>query len=335
MSDVFVFLNKMDLKKGCEKLIHSLKKQFINPPDEFTPIPFWFWNDHLTKEEIIRQIHDFKEKGVMGFVLHPRIGIPKDIIYLSDDFMELVEVAVHEADRLGMSVILYDEAMYPSGSAKGLVVQDNSEFASRGLRMLEYPCGNLKELSVEIAAGDQVVSAQAVEKLSKSSVREHSITLLDVKNGKVHFTKPNENEWSILLFVEQFSEGTIRGIHFGEDDGEENAPPSVDLLNPKAVKKFIEITHDTYYRKLDKYFGKPIIAMFTDEPDILGRGKKRGLKPWTSNYLNYYVSNGNKESFLPILWFEAGDCTAEIRTKYQKTINKMLTESYYKQISDW
>src|SRR5690625_7050405 len=81
----------------------------------------------------------FKEKGVMGFVLHPRIGIPKDIIYLSDDFMELVEVAVHEADRLGMSVILYDEAMYPSGSAKGLVVQDNSrseehtsELQSRG-----------------------------------------------------------------------------------------------------------------------------------------------------------------------------------------------------------
>lgn len=316
-------------------MIHSLKKQFINPPDEFTPIPFWFWNDHLTKEEIIRQIHDFKEKGVMGFVLHPRIGIPKDIIYLSDDFMELIEVAVYEADQLGMSVILYDEAMYPSGSAKGLVVQDNPEFASRGLRMLEYPCENSNELSVEIEAGDQVVSAQAVEKLSKSSICKSSITLLDVKNDRVDFTKPNENEWSILLFIEQFSEGTIRGIHFGEDDGEENAPPSVDLLNPKAVKKFIEITHDTYYKKLDKYFGNTIIAMFTDEPDILGRGKKRGLKPWTSNFLNYYLSQGNKESFLPTLWFETEDRTAEIRQKYQKTINKMLTESYYKQISEW
>src|SRR5699024_4126267 len=152
-------------------------------------------------------------------------------------------------------VILYDEAMYPSGSAKGLVVQDNPEFASRGLRMLEYPCENSNELSVEIEAGDQDVSAQAVEKLSKSSICKSSITLLDVKNDRVDFTKPNTNECTILLFIEQFSEGIIRGIHFGEDDGEENAPPSVDLLNPKAVKKFIEITHDTYYKKLDKYFG--------------------------------------------------------------------------------
>src|SRR5690625_291092 len=111
----------------------TLQEQLLNSSDEFIPIPFWFWNDTLTEEEIINQIHEFYEKGVMGFVLHPRIGIPKDMVYLSDEFMTLVYAAENEASRLGMSVILYDEAMYPSGSAQGRVVKDNPEYASRGL----------------------------------------------------------------------------------------------------------------------------------------------------------------------------------------------------------
>lgn len=36
--------------------------------------------------------------------------------------MELVTCAVAEAEKHGMKVILYDEAMYPLGSAHGKVV---------------------------------------------------------------------------------------------------------------------------------------------------------------------------------------------------------------------
>lgn len=316
-------------------MIDSLKKAFINPPEEFTPIPFWFWNDHLTKEEILRQINDFYDKGVMGFVLHPRIGIPEEIVYLSEDFMELVYTAVKEADRLGMSVILYDEAMYPSGSAKGMVVRDNPEYASRGLKMVEHVCQGPTEITIDIEPSDVLVSAQAIEKASSHSIHLETTRILKVENGKVHFDPPNDGEWSILLFIETFSEGTIRGINFGEDDGEENAPASGDLLNPNAVAKFIRITHDTYYDTLKEFFGNTVIAMFTDEPDILGRNSIPGLKPWTSHFLSFFTKETNKETDLPVLWFEAGEKTADIRKNYRKAVNKKLTESYYKQISDW
>ena len=56
---------------GLDRLIY----EFENPSEEFSPIPFWFWNDTLTEEEISRQIHAFKEKGVDGFVIHPHIGV--------------------------------------------------------------------------------------------------------------------------------------------------------------------------------------------------------------------------------------------------------------------
>ncbi|MCM1174423.1 MAG: type II toxin-antitoxin system RelE/ParE family toxin [Blautia sp.] len=92
-----------------------------NPPAEFTPIPFWFLNDAPDREKIRRQLADYVDKGVTGIVLHPRIGIPKEIPYLSGAYFETVRYVAWTAARLGMRVVLYDEGMYPSGSAHGLV----------------------------------------------------------------------------------------------------------------------------------------------------------------------------------------------------------------------
>lgn len=89
----------------------QLKTAFLHPLDEFTHIPFWFWNNALDETEITRQIEDFHSKGINGFVIHPPIGIPEDIPYLSDRFMHYVKYAVSEAARLDMKIVLYDEAM--------------------------------------------------------------------------------------------------------------------------------------------------------------------------------------------------------------------------------
>lgn len=154
------------------------EEQFLHPSEEYTPIPFWFWNDNLTEEEPRRQIHDFAEKGVMGFVIHPRIGIPESIPYLSDTYMNLVRFAVKEAASLGMKVILYDEAMYPSGAAKGLVVQGNPEYASRGLKMVEKSGAERLVLSDALGEGDVLVSVQAVKKSTEGSIDPADSVLL-------------------------------------------------------------------------------------------------------------------------------------------------------------
>jgi hypothetical protein len=320
-------------------VIDNLREKFITTEDEYTPIPFWFWNSNLEEKEIRRQIHDFKAKGVMGFVIHPRIGVPKEIEYLSDRFMELVKFAVEEAADLGMKVVLYDEAMYPSGSAHGKVVKDNPEYASRGFKVVEYALNGVKAITYELEAGEKVVSALFVEKLAENEISKDNIKKLsfEVENSEVTVkveASSKENEY-VLLFIETFSKGTIRGIHFGEDDGEKDAPPAGDLLNKKAMEKFIALTHDRYYEVLNKYFGNTIIAMFTDEPGILGRAGKRGLKPWTEGFLEWYLECGNKVEDLAVLWYEAGEETENIRKNYRKAVNKKLEETYYKPISQW
>ena len=38
----------------------NLPKDFIDPPREFSVMPFWFWNDTLKDEEIVHQIADLR-----------------------------------------------------------------------------------------------------------------------------------------------------------------------------------------------------------------------------------------------------------------------------------
>ena len=84
-------------------------------------MPFWFWNDDLDEDEIRRQIADFQDHGVHGFVIHPRVGLPRSLGWMSDTLLHFYDVAIHEAARRNMHVILYDEGMYPSGASAGQV----------------------------------------------------------------------------------------------------------------------------------------------------------------------------------------------------------------------
>lgn len=311
-----------------------LKNSFLNPDNEFTPIPFWFWNDTLDKAEIKRQIMDFYDKGVMGFIIHPRIGIPEDIEYLSDRFMDYVKYAVELAADLGMLVILYDEGMYPSGSAHGMVVDGNPEYASRGLKVIEYPYNKGESINIELQDGESIVSVQLMRQTDNKPLG--IITdKIDCSNRIVNFGQPHHDDVSILVFIKTYSKGTIRGIHFGEDDGEPGAPASTDLLNEKAIKKFISLTHERYYEVLKQYFGSTIIAMFTDEPGILGRNHLEGLIPWTEGFLEYFIDCGNEEKDLPALFLDMGELSKTVRRNYKKAVNRKLEQSYYMLLSKW
>ena len=276
----------------------NLWEALQKPSAEYTPIPFWFWNDELSEEEILRQMREMKDKGVDGFVIHPRKGLPRTIPYLSDRYFHYVKFAVQKAKEMNMKVVLYDEAMYPSGSCHGEVVRSNPEFASKGLMKLS--------------------GAEA----------------------------PVEGKIIASGYVMVQSGGTIRGVHENEDDGEAEAPKSADLLNPEAVAKFIELTHEKYYRELSDYFGDTIIAIFTDEPNILGRCAQEGLIPWSDGIYEEFLAAGGAENDLEAL-FEIEDrqseCSSTIsesqksRAKaiYRKVIHERMSKSYYKQLSDW
>ncbi|MGN0251207.1 MAG: hypothetical protein ACI4EH_07630 [Oliverpabstia sp.] len=265
--------------------IQKFLSELFCPSDEFTPVPFWFFNDRPDEQKIKEQLEDYVQKGIHGLVLHPRIGIPRDIPYLSEAYFDVVKYIVKTASNLNMKIVLYDEGMYPSGSAHGMVVELHPEYASRGIRIVDDP--------------------------SEASV----LTMLP--NGR--------------YMVRGFTGGNIRGIHFGEDDGELFAPKSADILNPESVKLFIHLTHERYYKELSEYFGNTIIGFFTDEPCALGRNSG-DWKEWADGMEEEISAEGGRLEELEALFTGGDNITTQI---YHRLVKKHLRETFYRPLSQW
>lgn len=256
-----------------------------NPGREYTPIPFWFLNGDLTHAGIRAQLADFHAHGVYGVVLHPRMGLAKRIGYLSPRFFSYIRTAVETAAELGMTVVFYDEGMYPSGSANGQVVAGHPELASQGLVLVPQP-----------RPGDEVLARTAEGVLA---------------------VRP--------------SGGTIRGVHWGEDDGDPGAPASADILNPEAVRRFIQLTHEAYYRDFKDYFGSTVLGFFTDEPAILGRNTGN-MFPWTRGFAGLFTAAGGELANLAALFRREEN---EDTRLYWRMLLERENEVYYGALSAW
>ena len=259
--------------------------QLQNPPREFTAIPFWFLNGDLTDAELRRQLADFAAHGIYGVVLHPRMGLSPDITYLGERYFAHIRTAVQTAAALDMKIVLYDEGMYPSGSACGLVVKDHPELASEGVTLTQT-----------VLPGDEL--------------------LAQTENGALVVRK---------------SGGTMRGLHWGEDDGEKNAPLTADILNPEAVHRFVQLTHEAYYREVKEYFGSTIIGFFTDEPSILGRNVS-GMFPWTHGFAEIFRRAGGNAANLAALFDGRENDDTRL---YHKLLLQREGEVYYGTLSRW
>ena len=307
--------------------LDAILQNFISPPEEFSPIPFWFWNDELEEDKIREQIISMKKHGIDAFVIHPRIGLPDSIGYLSDEFMRYVLFAVKTAKENNMQVVLYDEGMYPSGSANGLVVKDNPEYANKCLTFVTKPVqGSVPE--IELGENQKLVCVLA-EKIQDTRLTEAR----RIKIGD-NFICDNAKEWNFTYYIMTFSGSTIRGIHFGEDDFEPNAPKAADLMNIDSTKKFIRCTHERYYDILKDYFGDTVIAIFTDEPGVRGRIPLAGSIAWTDDFFDYFLNEMDIEE-LPILFLKSDERYDAVFKKYMNIVNRLVGERFFDPISKW
>jgi len=233
----------------------NLPRDLQNPPHEFGVMPFWFWNDALDAAEIVRQIADFEKHGVGGFIIHPRIGLPHDIEWMSDRLLDFYDVAIQEAARRGMKVLLYDEGMYPSGSSAGQVVAENPDFACRCLAKIELTRGEEPVLQ----AGQNLIAMN---------------------------TRPDGTR---IAVVDRKADSYIRGLHYQGEGPKEETYPAGDILNPDAVATFLRLVYDRFASRFSDHFGKTIIAMFTDEPNLLGKCRESGVRPGTTGILDRKV----------------------------------------------
>lgn len=331
-------------KNSAPKLSDEL---FKNPTAEYRGTPFWAWNGRLDEETLREQIRIFKEMGLGGFHMHVRTGLQDP--YLTESFMKAIGVCVDEAKKQEMLAYLYDEDRWPSGSAGGLVTAEKAEDGHR-----KYARQSLL-FTIEPYSPERPYKASKPEPgRGQGSIRQDNGDLLAVydirldKQGRLEkadlLTAKTEEEAAKL----PLEEGCIRWYAYREYATEDpwfNNFPYVDTLNPEAIRKFIDVTHEAYYREFADDFGKTIPSIFTDEPQI---PRKKALDfaaetsdvfiAWTDAIPALFEKRFGTSLMarLPELFWERADgekCT--VRWQYQNLITDLFVESFCKQIGDW
>lgn len=102
----------------------DLYKQFQNPDNCYRPFVRWWWNgDKVEAEELIRELHLLKEAGIGGVEINP-IEFPakedplnkKALTWLSDEWIDALQVVFDEADKIGMTCDLIVGSGWPFGA---------------------------------------------------------------------------------------------------------------------------------------------------------------------------------------------------------------------------
>ena len=207
-----------------------------------------------------------------------------------------------------MQVILYDEGMYPSGSASGQVV-----------------------------ARDPDISVS----LSGCARRGHSVPAEATVVAEV--PDRHGQVWRIL---DRPVDAVIRGLHYRDesawsgrpdDEPAEDEPGAADILNPAAVGAFIDLVYERYYREFGEFFGSTVTGIFTDEPGLLGRCREVGVRPGTTGILEHVQRLVGRDLSVSLnaLWDDGEPDAARVRSDYLRAVRQRSEETYYRPLSAW
>ena len=319
-------------KKNSEKTLS--KELFEKPTSEYRAAPFWAWNCKLEKDVLERQIGYLKEMGFGGFHMHSRSGVVTQ--YLGKDFMDLVKFCVKKAKDEDMLAWLYDEDRWPSGFAGGYVTKEKK------FRTKNYV------LSPENVDYDIKDFDEAVE-----MCEPYFICAYDIKLDKNGFLESYKR-----IGRDDKAEGEKRYLYMQVDADRAwfNNQSYVDTMNKDAMKKFIDVTYESYKNAVGEEFDNVVPAIFTDEPQIGvhdggNKSKMQFIKelhyadekinvgiPWTFSMDEEYKKRYGVEfiDIIPeIVWALKDNKPSKHKYNYHKLKTDLFVDAFAKQCGKW
>jgi len=295
------------------------KEHFNNPPIHYWPRPLWFWNNTtVTEEGITSQMQAFRDQcGYGGFGILPfRKNFKPE--YLSEDYFRIYSRALETAKKLGLTMSLYDEFGFPSGSAGAFTTGDGIPRFQ-----LRYPEQTIKRLD---KIEDDINGPAAFEKkipegklmgvvaMDLSSMKRIDLTNR-ISDGILKWKVP-AGKWKIMIF------SCVK-------DGN----PLVDYLNPEYVRNYIKMTHEAYYSHFKEYFGTIISGTFFDEPSMF-RAK---FRMWTDDFNDKFRRKYglNPVILYPAMWYDIGPETQSARNYLFGFRAELYAEGFTKEVNDW
>jgi len=241
--------------------------------------------------------------------MHARVGLATP--YLGSEWMRCVQASVAACRELGLDAWLYDEDKWPSGFAGGLSVAAEPRYRAQVLvcKVDDRP-------------------ALIGERLALFSARDDEGRLVDIRPcNSPQFNDENARIVQFYPLTVPLGNPWFNGFAY------------TNLLDPDAVRAFLECTHEAYQRAVGDEFGRTVPGIFTDEPCAFFRGPGAAPEtcvPWDSRLPQVFLDRRGYDLIerLPSLFFDTGDYL-RVRYDFWRTVTEMFVEAYTRQVFDW
>ena len=295
-----------------------IEKNFQTMPLSVRPNPLWFWNDtEVEPQELLRQMSLHKDAGYGGLSILP-FGKNFKPEYLTEAYFDIYRLCLEEAKKQGLTLWIYDEYGFPSGTAGdingdgvGRFKQKYPEHTYKRLDRYEYRTHAGLVFDQELPPG-QLMAAVAMDTVTLERIDLSAC----ITAGKLKWQPPSNGHWKVMLFACVDAGHTI-----------------VDYMSPEAVELYIGMTHDEYYKRFGDYFGHTVAGTFFDEPTLYyGQGRA-----WTPDFnIKFEQKYGfNPVLYYPALWYDIGPETTQARNYLFGFRTELYAAGYPKLVSDW
>ena len=291
---------------------YDLYSQFSKPDNRYRPFVRWWWNgDRVDAEELVRELHLLKEAGIAGVEINP-ISFPgkeahavghKALTWLSDEWIEMLQVVFDEAKRLDMTCDLIVGSGWPFG-AETLPRDERAEV----MLTLAQPVkgGSLFEMSKyhiykAVDPGVTVTNPRRTPELVSMFLAPDPISdisqVIDLTDkfvdGVVTTTVP-EGEWQMYALVKYESFACVI-------NGAPGAAGSIlNHMDAVAVRKYLDHMSDAIEAKTGPLSGH-LRAFFVDSMELEGNN-------WTSDFAEVFKARRGYDilPWLPFTMFKVG-----------------------------
>lgn len=237
----------------------ALYMGFRNPPRSYSVMPYWYWNGRITPEETRRQIREMIGQGVYQAIVFPWDGM--EVPYLSEAYWRQIGAALDIAEELGFTLNMADEYDWPSGHAWDFwsgkpelsrVLQQHPEFRIERLKYEEHAVNGPRSWAQDVGRTALVVAARQNE---SGQLEEKSLRLLQPQGTTLRWEVP-AGEWLVTVYR---LEPAVGGHN-----------TRVDLLNPQAVRAYLNIVYEEYARRFPQHLGSTLQLTVADHEGAYG-----------------------------------------------------------------
>jgi len=298
--------------------------QFTAPPPEYSMTFYWGWDGPVTQDVIVRDLDQYRSSNVMAVTIEA--GNRMQAKYLSPEWFDLIKFTVEQARQRGMRVWFVDEGKYPSGFAGGKFSEERPDLTMQTFHVTDefYVAGGER---IDRAATGKTICAVATRQAGGTTV------VIEPQSNRLAWTAP-EGRWQVQIVEQQYRTSATRSVNNPKVGVKDGTHALCDYLNPDAVARFIEWTHEQYKAFVGDEFGRTVLGFRGDEPDY-------GITPWTDDIVAEFrrLKGYDVRPYLPS--FVAGrgtiltDAQRRARADYWDIWSARFENTFFGQLAQW